>query len=53
MATYNAVAGKTDQADYYYRHSFDIGSEPEFVGVTKKNEDGFSNLDYMNLKKDH
>ena len=65
MADYNVMAVKTDQVDPYYRHNFDIGSyfdnfkqvkfgsKPEFVGVSKKNQDGSSNLGYMNLKKDH
>ena len=54
-----------EQADLYYKHNFDIGiysensaqkkfeSEPEFIGVSKKNQDGSSDLGYMHLRMGH
>ena len=54
-----------EQADLYYKHDFGIGaysessvqkkfrSEPESVGVFKKNQDGSSNLGYMYLRMGH
>ena len=59
------VAGQADQADLYYRHSFEIrinfknfvqeesGSEPESTEIFKKNQGGLSNLGYKYLKMDH
>ena len=60
----NRMAGQADQADLYYRHNYDIGvyfesyvqmafgSELESVEVSKKNQGGSSNLDYICLKMD-
>ena len=54
-----------EQADLYYKHNFDIGiysesstqkkfgSEPESVGVSKKNQDGSSSLNYMCQRMNH
>ena len=54
-----------EQADLYYKHSFGIGaysesfawkkfwSEPESVGISKKNWDGSSDLGYMHLRMGH
>ena len=62
MADCNKMAG---QDDYYYRHSFGIGaysenfaqkkfgSKLEFVGVSKKNQGGFTNLGYIHLRMGH
>ena len=65
MADCDMVTGQADQIDLYYRHNFGIGTyfenfawekfgfEPEFFGVSKKNWDDFSNLNYMYLRMDH
>ena len=65
MVDCDMVAGQADQADLYYRYnsgieaysesfaSKEFGSEPEFVGVSKKNQDSFSNLGYMHLRMGH
>ena len=65
MADYNVMVEWIDQADHYYRHSFDIGayfdsfgqvkfgSEPESIGMSKKNQSSYSNAGYMNLKEDY
>ena len=61
----NRMVEQADQADHYYRHNFGIGaysessaqkkfgSQPESVGVSKKNQDDSSNLGYMYLRMDH
>ena len=61
----NKMAGQADQTDLYYRHSFDtgvyfesfvstiFGFELESVEVSKKNQGGSSNLDYICLKMGH
>ena len=58
-ADYNMMAGQADQADRYNRRNLDIGayfesfvhvkigSEPESVGVSKKNYGGYPNPGYM------
>ena len=65
MVDCNMVAGQADQVDLYYRHNSgtgayfgsltqeEFGSEPESVGVSKKNWGSSSNLDYICLKMDH
>ena len=65
MIDCNGMAGQADQTDLYYKHNFGIGaysessaqkkfeSEPESVGVSKKNQGGSSNLGYMYLRMGH
>ena len=65
MADYDMLDGQADQADLYYRHNSSIEnyfesfipeefeSEPKSVGVSKKNQGGSCNLDYMYLRMDH
>ena len=65
MADCNMVAGQADQIDFYYKHNsgiepyfesivqVDYGSEPEFIGISKKNQSCSSNLGYMCLRIDH
>ena len=65
VADYDMMAMQADQADLYCRHNFDMeaysenfaqeefGSEPESVGVSKKNQGGSSNLGYMYLRMGH
>ena len=65
VADYDMVAGQADQTDLYCRHNFGMeaysesfieekfGSEPESIGVSKKNQDGSQNLDYMYLRMSH
>ena len=65
MADCDMVARLIDQADLYYRHNSGIGayfesfaqkkfgSGPESIGISKKNQGGFSNLDYIYLRIDH
>ena len=62
MADCNRMAGQADQANLYYRHNSGIRAysenytqkefrpEPESIGVSKKNQGGFSNLGYMCLR---
>ena len=65
VANFDMVAGQIDWADLYCRHnsgmeayseSFakeEFRSEPESIGISKKNQDGSSGLNYMYLKMDH
>ena len=65
VADFDMVARQIDWADLYCRHnsgmeayseSFtkeEFGSEPESVGVSKKNQDGSSSLNYMYQRMDH
>ena len=65
MVDCDMMAGQADQTDLYCRHNFgmeaysesfaqeEFGSEPEYVGISNKNQGSSFGMNYMCQRIDH